>query len=112
MAYSYHLLFSQVDRLLSTKPRMTLLRVAEELNVGTHTLSRSVRQFTGKSFCEYQKAKILERTCCLIATDAALLEKQIAAQIGYSSPDSFARFIKRTTGVCMREFRQKRHEPA
>jgi YesN/AraC family two-component response regulator len=111
MAYSYLLLFSEADRLLSTKPRMTLLQIAELLKVGSQTLGKAIKKVSGKSFTEYQKAKILERTGSIIANGAGLLEKQIAAEIGYSSPDAFSRFIKLTTGVNLREIRRRGQFP-
>ena len=107
MAYNHDQIFIQIDKAISTKPRISLSELARMLNLAIRTIRRVIWESKGESFREYQKEKVLERTQFLLANEIALLEKQIAAKIGYCSPDAFSRFIKKSTGKTLRQHRLK-----
>jgi transcriptional regulator GlxA family with amidase domain len=96
MPYDHSSIFAQIEKIMSGKPKITIGQLAVSLNIGMRTIRRVIRETTGKSFREYQKLRILNRTKSLLASEPGLLKKQIAAKVGYRSSDSLSRFIRRS----------------
>jgi adenylyl-sulfate kinase len=83
--------------------RVTLTEVAREVGVERHTVERVVRSVIGQSFRELQKSLLCERANLLLEQGRAI--KEIAFEVGFGSPQSFHRFIRRTYGTtpsCLR----------
>ena len=76
--------------------RVTLAEVADSLGVERHTIEKVVRVTTGQSFRELQRTILLERASQLAAQGKAI--KEIAFELRFGSPQSFHRFIRKTSG--------------
>ena len=98
-------IFIKIDLALSANPGITLFDLAHSLGIDRHSIERSVRIRGGMNFRDFSKRKRLERAVALL--EAGDYVKQVAAKLGYRSPDSFARFIKASTGLTPRSIRQK-----
>ena len=77
--------------------RVTLTEVAREVGVERHTVERVVRSIIGQSFRELQRNLLSERANLLLEQGRAI--KEIAFEVGYGSPQSFHRFIRRAQGI-------------
>ncbi len=106
MTYMHRKLFSQIAERLSISPGSRAQKLAVELGIDRHTLLNIVRQETRSSFRSYQIRKRVEAATSLLLQEGALSEKQIAAMVGYQSPDAFSRFIKKETGKTPSEIRK------
>jgi adenylyl-sulfate kinase len=76
--------------------RVTLAEVADGLGVERHTVEKVVRATTGQSFRELQRTLLLERASQLATQGKAI--KEIAFELRFGSPQSFHRFIRKTSG--------------
>jgi adenylyl-sulfate kinase len=76
--------------------RVTLAEVADGLGVERHTIEKVVRATTGQSFRELQRTILLERASLLASQGKAI--KEIAFELQFGSPQSFHRFIRKTSG--------------
>lgn len=76
--------------------RLTLTELAAETGVERHTIEKVLRATTRQSFRELQRTMLLERANLLVGQGKAI--KEIAFELGFGSPQSFHRFIRKTCG--------------
>jgi AraC-like DNA-binding protein len=108
MAYDVRLLLQRIEENLATRPRMSLSEIARQLSVERHTIERSVRNRTGKTFRELQDEKLLAQALRLLNTEPTRSVKEISFQLGYRSPRAFCRFMRRAHGTSPTEARAER----
>ena len=83
---------------------LCLAQVADNLNISISHLSRLFKDSTGENFANFVEAIRIEKAKHLLKeTDASINE--IADQVGYSSPNSFARAFKRINTITASEYR-------
>jgi AraC-like DNA-binding protein len=105
MGYDLPRVFTEVDRRLSVMPRLRLARLATDLGLERHTIERAVRKLLGTCFRDYQQGKVLAHALVLLRERPTASVKQIALELGYTSPDAFSRFLKKMTGKTPTEVR-------
>ncbi len=88
-------LLPRIVRAMSDR-RVSLKEVAHTIGVDRHSIERVVRLSTGLSFRGLQQSLLLERATLLLRRGSPL--KEIAFELGFGSPQSFHRFIKRISG--------------
>ena len=98
MTYNQYQLFEVIDARLTACPGLRLQAVAQEFGVNRHTVEKAIRQARGISFREYQQDFLLRKAIDLLLHEPNLSIKQLAGELGYRSPKSFWRFIKRASG--------------
>ena len=77
--------------------------VARRLSLGRRTLQR-ILESEGTSFREVRERFLLKRACELLSqTDFAIDE--IARSLGYTEPNNFRRFFRRSAGISPTEYR-------
>jgi len=80
-------------------------KIAEDLNIPVHSLSRTFRKDTGHSLKEYINKMLYQKACnLLLHTDTPIYE--IAEALGFSDPYYFSRFFKNKSGISPRSFRK------
>jgi len=85
-------------------PELTVRTLARELGVSTEHLCRVLKRHTGGTFVTLlRRARV--RTACRLLTTTTLCMKEIAAHVGFSSPNRFARDFKKLCGVTPSEYR-------
>ncbi len=106
MAYNLRQIFADIDTRLSLRPRSSLCELSRASGFERHLIERAVRIAKGVSFREYQKRAILTSAVTMLTNGRKYSIKRIALELGYWSPESFSRFIKKTTGRSASEIRQ------
>lgn len=81
---------------------------AEENKIGLSTLSRLVREQTGRSFRALLQEKRLAQACFLL-TGTALSVDEISAAVGYENTSFFHRLFRREYGMTPRAYRMQQH---
>jgi AraC-like DNA-binding protein len=76
--------------------RVTLSEVARKVGVERHTLEKVVRSTTGQSFRQLQRTLLLERAKVLLAQEKSI--KEVAFELGFGHPQSFHRFVRKSSG--------------
>ncbi len=107
MAYDRRKLFAELDRRLTADPCLRLKQLAHDLGIERHTVEDIVQETKAMTFRRYQRGKLLQKTRVVIRKKPNSSGKEIAAELGYRSPKSFYRFIKRATGWTMTEIRRR-----
>jgi two-component system, response regulator YesN len=83
---------------------LTLRALAREIGVSTEHLCRVLKRQTGGTFVALlRRARV--RAACHLLTTTTLCMKEIAAHVGFSSPNRFARDFKKLCGVTPSEYR-------
>lgn len=103
---SGHALVAQLTaRLEKSLPRVpSISQLARELCVSERTLSRHVRQATGKSTSGLVQSVKLRRARMLLENSRMTID-QIAAAVGYQDATALRRLVRKTTGASPARFR-------
>jgi AraC-like DNA-binding protein len=100
MTYILQKIFHNVEIELFKNSRTPLDQLSQKLGVGRHTIERATLKIAGLSFRNYRQHIILTKALTLIDADNLHSRKEIAFVLGFQSVDAFARFIRRSTGLC------------
>lgn len=95
MAYERRLIAESVHTRLCKEPRLTLAKVASDLRVSRHTITRSLMEYLGVSFRTLQ-GQCLKTRAEDIRSRNVMSSKEMAYELGYNSPGAFARRLRRS----------------
>jgi len=105
MSYDPRLLFEQISMSLNENPRKTLEELAQSLHVSKRTIKNTVRLSTGGNFRHYREEVLMERVKGFFALQPEAAIKVLSIDLGFKSPSSFARAVRRASGACPGELR-------
>ena len=105
MSYDPKLLFEQLSMCLNENPRRTLEELARSLHVSKRTIKKTVRLLTGGNFRHYREEVLMERVKGFFAMQPGAAIKVLSIDLGFKSPSSFARAVRRASGACPGELR-------
>lgn len=98
MAYEHAGIVEVVLGRVPSNPTATLATLAVELGVHRHTVQRALNKCLGRTFRELQKEAIdLQAADLLRACNRSI--KEVALEMGYRSPHSLSRRLKRDVGA-------------
>lgn len=97
------------ERLTSDAARPSTAELANLCGISARHLHRQFYNLTGKTIANYVQDFWVERSKLLLR-DSQMPIRQIAANCGFTHPNSFARSFKRATGVLPNQFRQNLHQ--
>ncbi len=107
MSYDPRLLFERIFTYLRESPCRTLSDLSKRLQVSEGTIKKAVNLSTGKSFRLLRDKVILTRVKWLFAAQPEAPIKELSFGIGFKSASSFARAIKRASGLSPEELRSR-----
>src|SRR5437868_8941683 len=105
MSCKHDLLLDAALRRLGLLPTTLLQDLAWELHVSRRTLENAIRIIKGKTFRELRDELLVERVKCLLESHPTRGIKELSSELGFKSPRSFARAIKRACGFSPRQLR-------
>jgi AraC-like DNA-binding protein len=105
MSYDPRILFEQISADLNENPRKTLDELSQTLHVSKRTIKKTVRLSTGGNFRRFREEILLEKVKGFFAGQPGAAIKVLSIDLGFKSPSSFARAIRRATGSCPGELR-------
>ena len=105
MSYDPKLLFEQISESLKGNPRKTLEELSQTLHVSKRTIKKTVRLATGGNFRRYRENVLMERVKGFFAVQPGVAIKVLSIDLGFKSPSSFARAVRRASGSCPGELR-------
>ena len=105
MSYDYELLYLRVSLSLQRKPNSSLRELSRELRVSGRTIERTVLLAARKTFSDLRKGILLECVTTIFVSRPTEVIKKISFELGYKSPRSFSRAIKRACGSSPAELR-------
>jgi len=110
MSYSRYALLRLAESCLRRTPMASLTSVARACGVSIATTRRTVRAQTGLSYRKWRQALLCTRAEALLGGESPLSIKEISADLGFATPQSFARWLKRARGSTPTVFRQHTYE--
>ena len=105
MSYDPRLLFEQIAVCLKQNPRKTLEELSQNLRVSKRTIKKTVRLATGDNFRSYRERVLMDRVKGFFAVQPGVAIKVLSIDLGFKSPSSFARAVRRASGSCPGELR-------
>ena len=105
MPYDPKQLFEQISVCLNENPRKTLEDLAQTLRVSKRTIKKTVRLLTGGNFRHYREEVLMDRVRGFFAMRPGTAIKVLSIDLGFKSPSSFARAVRRASGACPGELR-------
>jgi|SRR5215470_7704005 len=105
MSYDPRLLFEQIAACLKDNPRKTLEQLSQSLRVSKRTIKKTVRLVTGRNFRSYREGVLMDRVKGFFAVKPGVAIKVLSIDLGFKSPSSFARAVRRASGSCPGELR-------
>ena len=104
---SYKLPLDAILFYLRRKPCGLLGDLSLELRVSRRTVENTVRVAAGKTFRDLRVEMLVERVKSLLESDPTRTIKEMSFDLGYKSPRSFARAIKRACGSAPAQLRSR-----
>ena len=93
--------------MLEGDPCRSLSDLSQELQVSRRTIQSAVNAVTGKKFRDLREELLLVRIKNLLASAPNTTIRQISVEVGYRSPRSFARAVRRGCGLSPKQLRTR-----
>jgi AraC-like DNA-binding protein len=107
VSYDQGLLYKRISQSLHRNASSSLGKLSRELRVGQRTIEKAIIAASGKTFRELREEIMLECVRSTLTSDPTRAIKGLASDLGYKSPRSFARAIKRACGSSPEELRSR-----
>jgi AraC-like DNA-binding protein len=107
VSYDHRLLGERISQSLHRNPGFSLGELSRELRVSRRTLQNVVNISTGRTFRDFREDVLVERAKHLLESHPTRTIKELSFDLGYKSPRSFARAIRRACGSSPAELRSR-----
>lgn len=107
MSYDHRLLCERVFVCLDRNPNSSLTELSEELHGSRTTLQNAVIEVTGKKFRDLRDELFLAKVKNLLASWSIATIREVSLKLGYKSPRSFARAVRRVCGISPKQLRSR-----
>ena len=107
MSYDHKLLFETLLQSLHARPFYSLQGLAQEFHVSRGTLEKAVSMATGKTFRRFREEILVNHLVNSFAARPGCTVREMSVALGYKSPRSFARAIRRGSGLSPEELRSR-----
>lgn len=108
MAYDLQRIFMQVNQQLEITPAVSLIQLSTILHIERHTIAKTIKNSTGKTFREFRHDVLLKRAQGLLKDECNRTIKEVAFALGYRSQGSLSRFIRTATGHSGKKLRMRK----
>lgn len=98
MGYDHTRLADEIRSRVAANPRISLALLVNALHVSRHTITRTIREYHGLTFRQLRAQSVQDAVRAELSQGRSRFVKEIAASFAYS-PSSFARRVKRLTGM-------------
>ena len=107
MSRKQDLLLDAALRRLTLAPSTLLADLTQELHVSRRTLQNAMNRTMGKTFRELRDELLAKRFKSLLESHPTRGIKELSFELGFKSPRSFARAIKRACGFSPAQLRSR-----
>src|ERR1700751_4088052 len=105
MSYDHRLLFGEISRHLHINPCCTLAALSTQLHVSRRTIQQALIINSGKNLRQFREEILIARLRNLLLARPTSAIKELSFDLGYKSPRSFARAIRRASGTSPEQLR-------
>ena len=107
MPHTHNLIFNAVLLRLQRAPCVTLIDLSRDLRASQQTIQKSICIASGKTFRDLRVELLVERVKSLLESHPTRSIKEMSFDLGYKSPRSFARAVKRACGSAPAQLRSR-----
>jgi AraC-like DNA-binding protein len=107
MSYNSKLLFDELSARLRENPRKTLRELSTDLRISERTIEEKVRLFTCITFRQFREELLLMTIRDQFADRPEITIKEVSLGLGFKSSSSFARVVRRASGLTPQQFRSR-----
>lgn len=107
MSYEHRFLCDSVLLRLYDLPYISLGALSRELKVSPRTIENALESVARKSFRQVQREAMLLKVRQLLEKQPTASIKELSFAVGYKSPRSFARAVRRVIGYAPNELRSR-----
>ena len=107
MSYEYESLFRRIFVRMLSDSQVSVGRLSAQLNVSRRTIQDVIRTRTGKSYRRLREEIFVARARQLLADNPCRSIKEVSYLVGFASTSSFARAVKRATGLSPEDLRSQ-----
>jgi len=107
VSYDRRLLLEEISVSLYRNPCCSLEFLSRELKVSRRTIQKVVVTTLGKSLRQFREEIVIARLKSLLLERPTSAIKELSFAVGYRSPRSFARAIRRTCGTSPEQLRSR-----
>jgi AraC-like DNA-binding protein len=105
VSYDTRLLVREISARLAETPCTSLGQLSKDLCVSRRTIESVIKAVTGKTFRELQSHAMFVRVRRILESHPTVAIKELSFTVGYRSARSFARSIKRQSGMTPQQYR-------
>lgn len=105
MSYNHALLFETITKHLQMNPRCSINYLSNQLKISRRTIQEVVSAKSSKTFSALRQEVLLNEVKRLLVSKPELTIKEISFNVGFYSPRSFARSVKKACGYSPEELR-------
>ena len=99
MAYENQALVRVAIGMLRASPARTVSSVAQACHVSRHTLNRAFVSYCGATVRDVRRGCLRDAAEDVLSNEGSLSIKEISAGLGFATPRSFARWVRRENGL-------------
>jgi AraC-like DNA-binding protein len=107
VSYDHRLLVEEISLALYRNPCCSLESLSRDLQVSRRTIQKVVVATVGKSLRQLREEIVIARLRSLLMAKPTSAIKELSFAVGYRSPRSFARAIRRTCGTSPEQLRSR-----
>ena len=105
MSYNHILLFERISKCLDENPRSSIQEISRHLGISRRTIQEVVYREAGKSFSAFREELTMKKIKRIFISQPGLTIKEVSFVVGFYSPRSFGRVVKRASGLSPQELR-------
>jgi AraC-like DNA-binding protein len=105
MSYDHAFLFQRILFQMMGDPCISVQSMARELKVSRRTIQGAIESVAKKSYRALRQEILITKAVDLFSSDPSLAVKQVSFAVGFTSPRSFARAIRKASGMSPEELR-------
>ncbi|MGC2390626.1 MAG: helix-turn-helix domain-containing protein [Candidatus Acidiferrum sp.] len=107
MSYDRDSLFRRILLHIRREPCTSLQSLSKELRVSRRTIQEVIRRGARKSYRALRRDTLVAKSLELFSGKPSLAIKEVSFAVGFASPRSFARAIKKATGMSPEDLRSR-----
>jgi AraC-like DNA-binding protein len=107
MSYEIKLLFDTISNQIENEPLVSLSSLSRMFRIGRRTIQNNITAVRGITFRKFQEEAVVKKISRLLMAQPTLALKELSYAVGFKSPRSFARSIKRITGMSPKKLRSQ-----
>lgn len=107
MSYDHESLLRRIFLHMMREPCISVQSISKELQVSRRTIQSVIRRGAKKSYSDLRREILVVKTIELFSVQACLAIKQVSFAVGFASPRSFARAIRKATGMSPEDLRSR-----